>query len=76
MKKKTRSRFKNKKKEYEKRKYLFNCKSCSKGPKQKTEFVIKKFQRFKGAILRCSKCGLLISRKIKYLDSQIKDEKN
>ncbi len=65
-----------KKGEYEKRKYLFNCKSCSKSPKDKTKFVIKKFTKSRGVILQCSQCGLLISRKLKFLDLQIEDEKD
>jgi len=64
-----------KKRNYAEKRFLFWCRKCCKDCRSKREFEFMQFQRVRGAILRCCKCGLLISRNIKFLDKQLEEEK-
>ena len=61
-------------KDYEETEFFFRCKKCHKTCR--FEFVKKQIHN--KIVLRCSNCNFLNSKKVKYLDEQIKKglEKN
>jgi hypothetical protein len=62
---------KKQKKRYENVDFLFICRKCSKKRYEKTAFMFEKFSRSNFVILRCKRCGALISRRIKIIEESI-----
>ncbi len=59
-------------KHYVGRTYIFHCKHCKiKNEFKKVKFAFMRSQKGGLAILKCNKCGLLISRAKRRLDEQI-----
>lgn len=66
-------------KPYDGKIYLFSCRNCKvmqNSKIKKVEFNFIRSQKGGLAILKCKKCGLLISRAKRHLDEQIKKQEN